>query len=178
MREIELVDPFSSIARRRLSAGSATMSRQGIGSQRVPALAACVLPICSARQRKTSVILSFFFLFQGTFVLHRYALSYPRIREFHERLNSSPSPPSLPPPSFRSSAAISRGIYGGFVAPVYRHAERFAFRAASRCCFVFVSENSARREIPSDGERFANESYKKWIQYLLKVRTTERYRYH
>lgn len=81
-------------------------------------MATCVLPICSTRQRETSVIL-FSIFFQGAFVLHRYALFLAAHSGIPRTVVASPS-------SFRSSAAISRGIYGGFVAPVYRRAERFA----------------------------------------------------
>jgi len=99
-------------------------------------MATCVLPICSARQRETSVILCFF---QRTFVLHRYALSYPRIRAIPRTVEPSPSPPPLPPPSFIRSD-IPRNLRR-FCCASLSPRGTFCFRAASRCCFAFVSEN-------------------------------------
>lgn len=124
--------------------------------------------------RNVSAIL-FFFFFHGTFVLHRYALSYPRVREFHEQLNSS-SFLHLPPPS--SGSAISRGIYGGFVAPVYRPARNVLLPRGFQMLFrIRLGKlREARGSLAMKNGVRASRSCKKRIQYLLKVRTTERAR--
>lgn len=119
-------------------------------------MAGCVLPICSARQREMSVILSFFPGNLCSTPLRTFLSAHSGIPRTVE---PSPSPPSLPPFSFRSSAAISRGIYGGFVAPVYHREETFCFRAISQ--MLFRIRLGKLHEIPSDEERFANKSYKK-----------------
>lgn len=137
-------------------------------------MATCVLPICSARQRETSAILFFFFFFQRTFVLHRYALSYPRIREFHERLNIL-----LPHHPFRRPRSGHPRQYLAEFTAVLLH----RFIAARNVLLprdfqvLFRIRLGKLHEIPSDEERFANRSYKERIQYRLKVHATEREAY-
>lgn len=132
MREIELVDPFTSIARRRLSVGSATMSRQGIrgnqpGTSMRPVFCLSVLP---GNARNVCDFFIYIYLFA---LLHRYVLSYP--------CKFRPNVPA-PLPTLRSFAAISREIYSGFAAPVYRRVQKVLLpRAASRCYFAFAAEN-------------------------------------
>lgn len=103
-------------------------------------MAACVLPICSARQRETSVILSFFFsrepsLYTVThFPIRAFANSTPPV----ELSSLSDSPSSSLVQVIRD---IPRNLRRFCCTGLSPRAERFAFRAASRCCFAFVSEN-------------------------------------
>ena len=150
MREIELVDPLPLIARRQLSADAATMSRQGIGSQRVPAwlpmFCLFVLP------DNTKRLWFFFFSSKPSF----YTVTHFPIRAFANSTNGWTSS-VLHLPFFVSCSGHPRRYPAEFTAVLLHRfiaaRETFCFRAASRCCFPFVSENCMRFPPTKNGSR-------------------------
>lgn len=150
MREIELVDPFPLIARRQLSAGAATMSRQGIGSQRVPAW----LPVFCLFVLLDNTKRLWFFFFPAN-------LRSTPLRTFlsaHSRIpRTVEPPPSLHLPFLVSCSGHPRRYSAKFTAVLLHRfiAARgtFYFRAASRCCFPLVSENRTRFPPTKNGSR-------------------------
>lgn len=140
-------------------------------------MAACVLPICSARQRETSVILFFFFLLsrEPSF----YTVTHFPIRAFANSTNGWTTFLSTSYPTSSSLVQVVRGDIPRnlrrFCCTGLSPRGTFCFRAVSRCCFAFVSHSeNCMREARGSLRRTEQEATKKWIQYLLKVRTIER----
>lgn len=108
-------------------------------------MAACVLPICPApATRNVCDSLSFFF-FPGN-------LRSTPLRTFlsaHSRIPRPLLPPRPLPPASRPghprrcSAGFTAVLLHRFIAA---RAKTFCFRAASRCCLAFVSENCTARD--------------------------------
>lgn len=147
-----------------LSAGSTTISRQGIGSQRVPAwrpvFCLFVLPDNAKR-----LWFSFFFSRDEN-------LPSTPLRTFlsaHSGIPRTVEPPPSPPPHSSFLVQVIRGN-------IPRNLRRFCCTGLSprgTFCFqmLFRIRLGKLHEILSDEERFMNKSYKKQIQYQLKVRT-------